>query len=1035
MGPISRSLSVLLLGTTLLACGDDVTTEDHVRKAEILLEESRTQIKMVRESTEYLAIAELKAALKKDGDNAEVNRFLGTIYFEQGAWEGADAKLSKALTLGADPSAIVPMLAQILLSIGELKRLDSLSFDGLDPNGRSTVQSAKALSMIYRGKPVLAAEIMEAALQNEPVSVFVEVAAARVAMDIDGYDEARRQLKEILKRYPEYVPAWKLLGDVESVRGQPKAALQAYKTVSTLSGDKFQVLLNGALMQIYTGDVKRARRDLNTVYEKYRAKKEHEGVRFAQALVHLKFNQLYRARQIFQVLSEETDVYPLSLYYLAAIDLELGVIEFESGFSELALNRVYQFLGAVPDSVAGVILAAKIELGRGDFKKAEKLLQPLLNRRPDEIEAVNLLARAQIGQGRNQEGIQYLARVVELQPELMVAKARLAAAYLDLGSEELGQEMLPDIVSQDLDPPRVDISGNELADSKQMEKPVLSEHSKRPDDLDILDLRNQLAQGSEQEDNQVLARIDQQSDSLEAEKRLGTGYPGMASEELGIAILQGILSEDPGYEQADVLIVLNALRQRRITDAIRAAQAYRERNPSGATAYDLLGRAYLENGENQKAKAAFGKALELRPGDPVASNGLAEFELLENDYDSARKYYDQTLRRYPGHMQTWKKLAASFAEEGREEEMRHTFRNAVLADPRALEPRLAEARFYLARGQLDEAALLLGGLTEQQQEHPDAMVTRAAWELTAGRYDQALITLRMLIRMRPNVSQYHYMRAKAYAGLGDKKRLVAELERAAELDPSHFYTTIAKARLEIMSGKIDAFEKHLAKLKAIAPDNLDVMKLEVLSRQRKGNSQIASQLLESIFRQQPATSNVIALAAHRQQLGDFKGAIEEVLSWLKNHPEDLAAREKLAELYGRSDQTAAAIEQYSMILDDAPEHITSLNNLSWHLLNDEPDEALEYAEKAIHLSPRSSQILDTLAMAQLKNNKILAARRSIDRARVIAPDSPELLFHDAQILAAEGDEGGAMDALQDLLSESGNFSGRAEAESYLKRLN
>jgi tetratricopeptide (TPR) repeat protein len=129
-----------------------------------------------------------------------------------------------------------------------------------------------------------------------------------------------------------------------------------------------------------------------------------------------------------------------------------------------------------------------------------------------------------------------------------------------------------------------------------------------------------------------------------------------------------------------------------------------------------------------------------------------------------------------------------------------------------------------------------------------------------------------------------------------------------------------------------------------------------------------------------------------------------------------------------------AINQYREILRADPDHVSALNNLAWHLLESDPGQSLDYSEKAHNLSPDSGAILDTLALAQLKNNNMIEARRAIDRARALAPESPELRFHEAQIRAAEGDTTGAIDALSTLLAKHEEFSDRAKAEAFLKQL-
>jgi len=917
-----RGLSVLAFYAMLLACGYDLTSEEHFAKARIFLEQSDPTS----------AIVELKSALKKDVNNSRASSLLGKLYFEAGSYEDAGKELSRALSTGEDATVVVPMLAKVLLSLGEFNRLDALALNGLDPESRSVVQAAKGLSMIYRENPVVAAEIIEVALQNEPHSPYAEVVAARLSMEHAGFEEARNRLNQVIAKFPEYAPAWNLLGDIESAQRRPQEAELAYTKVIEFSGDNFNALINRALMNIYLENFPGAQKDLSAVVTAYPLARDHPGVQFASGLTQLQNKQFDAARKAFFQASEYSDNFPQTQYYLATIALEQGLVA-------QAMSYAYKFLGLVPGSIAGAKLAAKLELGQKAYKKAEKLLLPVVAAHTDDVEALNLLASAIQAQGRGAEAVELLAKVVALQPDSIEAGARLAASLLEAGSDERGMQALRDI-----------------------------------------------------------------------------------------------LAKYPGYEQADVLIVLNYLHQVNLPAAIQAAREYQERNPGGATPYYLLGRAYLAGGERQKAIAAFNKALELRPGDPGAGTSLADLALSDGDFEAGRNYYRQVLEHYPDNMQMLLKVAASYAVEGKEQEMLDSLQSALSAYPRAMEPRLVKARYHMAKGQLEKVLPLLDELTDEQKEHPDALLTMAALELAVNRYNQALVTLGKLLKTRPDVGQYHYMKSKAYAGLGDAKNLSAALERTLELDPNHLYARIALARLALQSSRLDTFEKQLNELVTFAADNLDVIRLQVVSAQRSGDKKSALQLLETVFLREPTSSNVIALAAQHQSDGNDSSAIEQLQLWVKDHPGDVKAREKLAEMYSSNNQVREVIYQYREILQVDPEHVMALNNLAWHLLEDDPRRALDLADKANRVSPDSGSILDTLAMAQMKNAKLIEARRSIDRALILAPENPEIVFHEARIRAAEGDTNGAINALSSLLAKHANFSNRAEAESFLKQL-
>jgi tetratricopeptide (TPR) repeat protein len=312
--------------------------------------------------------------------------------------------------------------------------------------------------------------------------------------------------------------------------------------------------------------------------------------------------------------------------------------------------------------------------------------------------------------------------------------------------------------------------------------------------------------------------------------------------------------------------------------------------------------------------------------------------------------------------------------------------------------------------------------------------TLATLELATSRFNQAVTTIGRLLDKNPNVAEYHYMKSRAYAGLGEEEKYASELDRTLELDPNHFNAKVAVARLALGTNDTLVFEDKLAALKKVAPDSADVVQLEVAYAYKKGDHKHAEQLLEALFKRQPTTSNVIALASLMQSIGNVDGAIAQLQRWLEKNTNDVAVRAQLAQMYVGRNQTKDVIFQCREILKVDPDNIVALNNLAWHLIDEEPKQALGYAKRALELSPESSAILDTLAMAQLKNNDVAEARKSIDRALAVSPKSPDLRFHEAQIRAAEGDKQGAIVALNSLLDKEEEFMERDDAKAFLKAL-
>jgi putative PEP-CTERM system TPR-repeat lipoprotein len=922
MKAILRNLPVLLfISCLLLGCGDELTSDDYLNNANEYISQ--------RKFPE--AIIELKNALRADDSNGRARAALGNLYFDRGFFADSDKELSRALSSGMDPATVIPTLAQVLVGLGEFKRLEELPLEGLDSESRSTLQAAKGLAKLMQNDPEAAAELIDAAAQNEPSSPYAQVAAARLLMVKGDSVAARKQLKSVFAIAPKYAPAWTLLGDIERAENHPEAAEKAYTRAVNLSRSSFAALLSRAMVRIDVGNYEDADLDLTLLEKGYGEMKEHPGVQLARGIVYLQSKQVDQAIESFKAAAEYPDGFAESLYYLA-------LIYAEKGQTEQALSNINRFLVYVPDNAPGAKLAAKLELGKENFRNAERLLLPVVAQNKEDIEALNLLANARLAQGNIEAAVELLAKIVKLKPKSNAAKARLGSAYLAGGSEELG-----------------------------------------------------------------------------------------------IKTLKSILVKDPTYDEADALIVMHYLGQDQVAKAIKAAQAYVERNPS-ARSYVLLARTYLANSDRDQAKGAFEKAMELEPGDPVAGTSLAEFALAVKNYDSAREYYKKVLEHHPEHMETRLKVAATFAMEGRDQDMLDNLDASLLAYPRAMEPRLVKARYFIAKGETEKAIPLLEALSDKQKAHPDALETLATFELATSRFNQAVVTISRLVDTDPNVAEYHYMKSRAYAGLGDQEKSASELDRTLELDPDHFNAKVAVARLALGSNDSLVFENKLAELKKVAPDSPDVVQLEVAYAYKEGDHKHAAQLLEGLFERQPTTSNVIALATLMQSVGDVNGAIAQLQRWLEKNPTDVDVREQLAQIYGGENQVEDVIFQCREILKVEPDNIVALNNLAWHLVNDEPKQALAYAKRAVELSPESSSILDTLAMAQLRNNDITEARQSIDRALAASPKSPEIRFHEAQIRAAEGDKNGAIVALNALLNKEEEFLEREDAKAFLKEL-
>ncbi|GAB5450559.1 MAG: hypothetical protein Hals2KO_08870 [Halioglobus sp.] len=581
---------------------------------------------------------------------------------------------------------------------------------------------------------------------------------------------------------------------------------------------------------------------------------------------------------------------------------------------------------------------------------------------------------------------------------------------------------------------RLELEHGGYHEAEQLLEPLVEFYPKDVEALNLL-ATAKLGLGKGGEGVALLARVARlQPDSPRAQTRLGAGYFATGEIELGVEVLERTARESTTFEQADILLVLNFLREGRVEEAIAAAKDYKNRQPASTTSYNLLGRAYFAADQYSKSAWAFHKAIELDATDTAARHGLAEIALKRKQFNEARRYYKQVLKYNKDDLQTQLKLASSYALEGNEEIMLSMLEIAMDDHPESTVPLLMAIRYHMGADSLAEAAPLVDKLAAIERDQPDALSTLAAYQLATGRYNQALLTLERLLTIRPGVSQYHYMNAKAYSGLEDSENTLLELARTLEFEPDHFYAKLAMARLAHQTGKTELFRAQLKDLRQIAPQNIDLLKLELADAKQAGDETRVEQLLLHLYVKWPSTESVLDVADYRFSRRDAKGALDVLRTWLAEHPDDIEVHLRIARMYEEMGRLKKARESYEKTLEIEHDNLIALNNFAWILLDSDPRLALRYAQKAHDLAPGSASVLDTLAMAQLKSGSPAEANRTLQRALEIAPRNPQLLFHAAQIMLASGEHQEAADALNQVLKKHPRFAARSEAQALLNSI-
>ena len=683
---------------------------------------------------------------------------------------------------------------------------------------------------------------------------------------------------------------------------------------------------------------------------------------------------------------------------------------------------------------------ALIHIQQNNFEAAAKDAKALIGAAPQSPASNYVQGMIHYQEKRYEEAVTTLSVAESASNQFPLILLYLGSAHWFLGN----QDQAAAFANHFVDAAPGNIAGRKLLatvrlvkgrydDVVELLQPVIDNNPKEVDALNLM-ANAKLQSGKTDEGLSLLARVAKlQPDSAAAQVRLGAGLLMSGKSDDATTHIESAIDLDPKFQQADILLVLRYLQDKDYKRAIDAAENYRKRNPGSITPQNLLGRVHLAAGDSDKAKEYFEKALVLEPGDPSAHHNLAQLALAAKEFASARNHYLQILEHHKDFVPALLQLARLDARESDETALVSRLEQAIKISPTLVEPRILLGRYYLGKNKHAMVAPLLSPLSEVQKQSPQALELQALAQLAANNNSEAVYTAEQLVAADPETAGNHYLMALAAGREGNTEKAEHELLQALELDPRHFSSLLVMARLAFDSGDSE-FQRYLNTLMGIAPEHPDVLQLQARQSWREGEKQKALAVVQKAFKLAPNTKTMLNLSYYLLNVEGAEPVSELIRSWIADHPSDLQARMALADHLQQNGHIEAAMATYDEILELTPDNMVALNNQAWHLRLSAPAKALEYARRASALAPNRPEVLDTLGVIQYHNQDMTRARRSIERAIKGAPENRSMQYHLAMVEVAQGNTENALVLLTSVLSASGPFQGRADAEALLASL-
>ena len=691
-----------------------------------------------------------------------------------------------------------------------------------------------------------------------------------------------------------------------------------------------------------------------------------------------------------------------SLAYLNKAILEIGAKKFDAAKADIAAARE-----VAPNSLMVFYTQALLDFNQGKSSAALESLQQVLRTVPDHLPSMLLAGAVQIALGSPIQAEEHLKRYLEKDPENLYARKLLGSVLLKTRQTQQALAVLsPALRCNPQDAQLFALAGESYMQAKDFAK--ATEYFEKA--------------------SQISPKSAMLHTALSM-SRLGQGDSGRA-----IAELEKATEVDPKSSQAAILLIMTHMRLNEFDKALAAATALEKDHPDNPLVKNLKGGAYLAKKDVTNARASFEKALAIQPDYFPAVANLAQLDVQEKKPEAAKKRLEAFLEKNRKSDPAMNALANLARSQGQNKEATAWLERASRENPEALQPSLRLGAHYIRTGEKEKSLALAKKLRAAHPDDSGVLELLAQAQFANDDRKGALENYMKLALARPDSALVQFRLASLHLAMNNPSAASESLQKALAIKPDYVNAQLAMVALESSRKN---YEKALILARQIQKQHQKlpvgyVAEGDLLLRQ--GNPALAAKAYEHAFTLQKNPTYLVKLHNALTRAGKSTEATPRLIQWLKEHPDDMATRMYLAEVYLATNQNKSAADQYHLVLRQNPDHVVALNNLAAAYQKQQDPHALEYAEKAYKLAPENPAILDTLGWIWVERDHAAKGLPYLEKAATLAPGVGDIRYHLAAGLARSGDKARARKELEQLLSTGKPFSSIEDARTLLKQL-
>jgi len=469
----------------------------------------------------------------------------------------------------------------------------------------------------------------------------------------------------------------------------------------------------------------------------------------------------------------------------------------------------------------------------------------------------------------------------------------------------------------------------------------------------------------------------------------------------------------------------------------------------------------------QLLKGVTGKIPDFLPAWLLSS----KIALSEKKYDEANSLLENVLSQDPENIDARILQAQISLGQGDIQKATETMEHLSKAYPTVPAFSYQLAQIYLQQNKVEPAVAALKQALSKNPDFADAVVLLAQVNLRTGNAQAAVQALTELLKKRPELTPVRLLLAEAYQVMGQFDEAIKIVQEHLKTVPQDSQSWFFLGLVLRQQNKNDEARKAFEKVHELAPDepsSLDqLVELDIVNKDLNGamtkaqqeltrapNAAISHYLvgkvqaaMHSWDQSEAELSKALELDANFSRAydgligvyfaqGKLQQAATRLESLIEKDPKNTAALLTSAMIYEKMKDYAKARTAYEKLLANNPDFISALNNLAYLYAThfNEPDKALELANKARQLQPEDPAVGDTLGWVSYKRGDYPRALSLLQQSAAKLSSNAEIQYHLGMANYMMGQTEAAKTALERAANAPDDFPDKEDSKRRLALL-